>query len=188
MSNLQETLGVYTTIPLVHSDNSLSDILERGEGFHLDVESTLSANNTSQTINIAQVTSSVQIIGIFGQITSATTLTNATGAYLDLWDGTNSVDITNSSGGASFGGFAVDAVLYKGQAASQVLDTIQNDQARVTEPSADKKQFQPFIITQKTGTNTYLRFTYTTTDAPIDAEIEWHIFYKHLNGGTLTAV
>ncbi len=176
-----QTLGVGL------GDSSRDDMLMRASGFHTDSTITLSANNTTAQENIYQITDSIEIISIQGEITDATTLTNCTDVALQLWDGTIAVPITKESPGAVLSGFNVGAFLIKDEIAATLLTVVNNDQCRSTEASSNK-QFQSFTVTQKTGTDTFIRLRYTTTDAPINAQIEWHIIWKPVNGGTLVAV
>jgi hypothetical protein len=39
----------------------------------------------------------------------------------------------------------------------------------------------PFVVTKKTGATTYVRMHYATTDAPINAQIKWHVAWRALS-------
>jgi len=179
-------LSLNDIVPETHADNSLADILTNGGGHHTSKTITLSANNTTASENIFQITSSIEILGIYGFITDASTLANLTAGFLEADDGTAQVDITAS--GIVLSGLAVDTFFLKDAVASSALSLADNAAVKVTEPVADKNAFSPFFVTQKTGVDTFIRFTYSTTDAPINAQIEWHVNWRHVNGGSLTAV
>jgi len=173
------------SIPLV--DSSRDDILMRGSGYHTDSTVTLSANNATETVNIFQITEAIEIVSIQAEITDATTLTNCTDVSLQVWDGSVADQITKQTPGADISGFNVGGFLIKNEIASSLLSVINNDQGRIVEGSTSK-QFSPFTIMQKIGTSTYIRMKYSTTDTPINAQIEWHIVWKPVNGGNLVAV
>jgi hypothetical protein len=145
-------------------------------------EITLSANNATASENVFQITGSVKLLSIYGVITDTTTLVNLTAGYLELYDGVNHPDITLD--GVVLSGLAVDTAMFKTGLAAAALNLADNVGCAVSESAADKKIFSECILTQKTGTNTYIRFTYTTTDTPINAKIFWHVRYKGLDNGT----
>lgn len=173
------------------ADTGSSDTVEgaaiRSGGKHTSKTITLSANNTSASVNVFQLTGTVEVKGLHGEITLATTLTNCTSVYFDLWDGTTSVPITKTTG-AAFSGFGVGSFFIKDADAAIALSTIQNDQCRIKEAATGTRVFANFLITQKISTNTYVRFNYTTTDAPINAQVSVDIVWADIDNGTITAV
>jgi hypothetical protein len=154
------------SIPDGQEVNSVHDYLERSVGDVISKTITINANDTSASVNVFQVTGSIEIIRLYGVITTATTLTNCTGAYFNLYDGTASVALTKNDGVLS--GMAVGTAFIKNATATTTMAVADNAVGAVTEASS-AKFFYPAIVTQKTGANTYIRFTYTTTDAPADA-------------------
>ena len=130
----------------------------------------------------------MKLLAIYGIVTDVAT--NLTAGFLELYDGTNHPDITKD--GIVLSGLTVGTAMFKTGLASVVLKLADNIICVVSEAAADKKIFNECILTQKTVTNTYIRFTYTTTDAPIAAKIFWHVRYRGLDnggvGGVLVAV
>lgn len=169
------------------SSNSVEGAVIRAGGKHTTKTITLSANNTSASVNVFQLTGSVLVKGIHGEVILVTTLTNLTNAYFDLWDGTNSVPLTKITG-ASMSGFGVGSFFLKDADVSSSLSTIQNDQCRIKEGATGNKALQEFIATQKISTNTYIRFNYTTTDAPINAELKIDVKWADIDNGVIVAV
>lgn len=169
------------------SDNTPEGAIIRSGGKHTTNFITLNANNTSANVNVFQLTGTVNILALHGEIVTATTLTNCTSVYFDLWDGTNSTAITKTTG-ASLSGYAAGGFMIKDSDSATALSTVQNNQARVKEAGTGARLFNEFLCTQKASTNTYIRFNYTTTDAPINATIQVGIVYVDLDNGTVTAV
>jgi len=147
---------------------------------------TLSANNTSASVNLFSFTGTLSGVGLQAEITAKTTLTNLTAGYWDLWDGTNSVVLTKVIGGV-LSGMAIGTYFAKTLIATSAFTVHDNSQVRMTE-SAGSKVPQAFTITAKTGVTNYLRFNYATTDAPINAQVRFDFEYIDRDSGTITAV
>jgi len=162
--------------------------IHRVAGRHVTNAVVLSANNTTASVNCFQVTGGVQVLSIHGEVMNADTFTNCTAVHFDANDGTNTVEITKASPGATFSGFNVGAFFIKDADVTSNLSVVNNDQVRFVEAAAGSKAAQPFTIVQKAGTDTFIRLTYTTTDAPIDAIFRVDAVYSIIDGGTLTAV
>lgn len=147
---------------------------------------TLSANNTSATENIFKVNGSVEILKLCGLVVDTTTMVNLTAVKVELYDGTTTDDIT--ADGIVLSGLAVGTLMVKTGLKAAVLSLADNASGVVTEAGADKKVYQSFFVTQKASTDTYIRVSYTTTDAPINCQIEWAVRYNALDGGYLEIV
>jgi len=165
--------------------NSLHDHIERLAGHQVNKTITLDANNATASENIFQITGGVQVFRLWAEIVDATTLANLTAASFDLYDSAAAVQITAPTGVLS--GFGVGTILIKDALLAQPFDVADNANGIVLEAGVNRL-FTGFAVVQKTGANTYIRFTYTTTDAPIDAAIKVYCEYRPLNGGTLVAV
>jgi hypothetical protein len=171
--------------------DSLHDYMHKGIGEHRTKTMTLDADATTASENIFQLTGTCTIVEIYGFIVDATTLTNLTGASFDLYDSAAAVQITKNDGALS--GLAVGTLFTKNAAAGVTMAVGDNANGAVVESATIPAQgFAPFHIVQKTGANTYVRFTYTTTDSPIAAQLEIHArFIPRLYTGvtsTLVAV
>jgi len=172
-----------SVIPDTIIDNSGWDMLYREAGKHIDATAVLGGTG-AQTVNVFEFTGTIQILNQWAIITDATTLTNCTGVYADIYDGTTAVDLTLN--GAVLSGAPVGTFFTKNQTAAQTYTTILADQCRVTETVDDKRAGRPFTITGKNGVTNYIRFHYTTTDNPINFTIFVHFEYYLFNGATLS--
>jgi type 1 fimbria pilin len=166
-------------------DNTPEGALIRAAGKDAQNVITLDANNTSQAVNCFELTGSMIITYLHFEVVDATTLNNCTNIYFDLWDGTNSVPLCKVTG-ASISGFGVNSFVIKDGDVSVELVTLNNDQVRISEPSGGKTVFQPFLVTCKAGATNYIRFRYTTTDTPINAQLDVGVGWNDNDGGTLT--
>lgn len=150
---------------------------------HVSKIVTLDANNSSDSKNVFRLLGSVKICSLTAVIVSATTLNNCTGLYFDFWDGTLASDITKTGGILS--GMNVGTTLVKEFDDSIIVTILDNSTGVVSEPTSGKKSFSEFIIGQKFETDSFVRLNYTTTDAPINAQIEVFIEYEKINSGEL---
>jgi len=169
------------------SDNTPEGAIIRTGGKHVSKTITLNANNTTASVNVFQLTGTTKIILIHGEILTKTTLTNCTKVHFDLWDGTTSVPITKIVG-ADMSGYNVGAFFIKDADVASALTILNNDQARIKEASTGNRINTEFVAVQKTATNTYLRFTYTTTDAPINATVKIDCHWVDIDNGIIIAV
>jgi len=181
------TQGLNTTHPSAVTSDSAYWHLEQTVGNLVTKVSTLSASNTTASNNLFQVTGTVEITRLYAELTTATTFTNCTNVHFDLYDSAAAVDITKSGPGATLSALAVGTFMVKNAINTTALAIADNVAGVVTEGSVTKI-FDQFFITQKTGANTYMRLTYTTTDAPIDAVITIYADYIPIGAGTLVAV
>jgi len=164
-------------------DNSLAEMMERAAGFHIDKTVTISGTG-AQTANVLQLTGSVVITNQWAEVKRVGTMANLTNMYADLYDGTNTVDLT--ADGAALSGMPAGTYFTKDKVAAEVYSVNDASEARLLETLADRKSGRPFTITQKNGADTFIRLHFTTTDNPIDADIKIHFEYYPINGGTLT--
>lgn len=154
----------------------------RDGGLHICKEVSIGGTG-AQTANVLQFTGSLIVTNQWAVITEVTTLTNLTAMYATIYDGTNSIDLT--ADGAVLSGAPVGSYFTKDQVAAQPYSVNLADQCRMLETLADRRSGRPFTITQKNGTNTYIRFHYTTTDNPVNFKIKIHFEYIPINGSTL---
>jgi hypothetical protein len=168
------------------SDTPEGAIIRAG-GKHATKTITLSANNTSASVNVFQITGTTKIISFHGEVTAKTTLTNCTSVYFDIWDGTTSVPITKTTG-ASMSGYNVGAFFIKDANVSSSLTIINNASCGIKEAATGTKVNSELIAIQKTATNTYIRFNYTTTDAPINVSIKVDCGWVDIDSGIIVAV
>ncbi len=176
-----------TEAPATITPESVYWHLEETTGSQVSKVVTLSVSGGTQSLNCFQLTGTVEVLRLYAEITSAATLVNCTNVFFELYDSAASVDITKSVAGAVLSGLAVGTFLVKDAAAGVVLAVADNADGAVTEGSSTKI-FDQFFVTQKIGENTYVRLTYTSTDAPIAATIKVYCDYIRMGSGTLVVV
>jgi hypothetical protein len=187
-SNSNNILGSFNqVIPVGLENNSVHDYFDRGVGAIKSNIITLNANNTTESINIFKIIESVKIERLYAKVLDNTTLVNCTSASFDLFDGTNIIQITAPTGILS--GVSIDSFIFKeglyGDAFS-INDAIVGAVQEQTYEGSNV--FNAFILTAKYGADTYLRFTYTTTDAPINAQLKIFVEYSPLEYGIIESI
>ena len=176
-----------TAIPTTPVTNSINSITRREGGLMVSKVITLSASNTTASVNAFTVAGSVRVKKLYGIITTKTTLANLTVGSFDLYDGTNTVQITKADGVLS--GFGIGTIFAKIDDNAVTWGVGDNSQVRLIENAGYGNTFMDFVAVQKVSTNTYIRFTYTTTDEPIAATITVYCEYIPLDSSSsVTAV
>ena len=173
--------------PLISSGSQLIDDNDKpiaGPGVFLSNSKTLVGNNTTVAVPIFHVTGTVQVLAIWGNIT--TTLgANVTAAYWRLNDQTAQVNITLNTGTDISAAVSGSTIIKKGLAAAALV--FNNASAgRVTEPTTlETMYFSPFVASQKTGgITTDIEFVYSTTDTPTSGVINFYVQYLPVGQGS----
>lgn len=157
-------------------------------GFLSVSSKTLSASNATAAVPLFTVTGSVQVLGIWGVVT--TTLgANNTAAYWRLNDAAAQSDITLSTG-TTLTTAAVGSTLVKKGLAAAALTLLTSAQERVSEPTTlETMYFSPFVAVAKVTGTTNIEFVYTTTDTPTTGAIDFYLSWLPLTtASTITSL
>lgn len=161
-----------------------------GVGCEVYKSLTLAASNTTANVPIFTVTGSVEVLGIWGIVTTALS-SNITAAYLQINDQTATPDITLASG-VTLSSFTAGSLLARTSVAGIALVGSNSSAGKVTDPVAATAPafLMPFAVTQKTGgVLTQIEFVYTTTNTPASGVINWGLRWLPLSSdGNVVAV
>lgn len=150
---------------------------------------TLTGNNTTVATAVFTITGVVEVLRIWGVVTTVLG-SNVTAAAYRLNDSTAQSDITLSTG-STLSSFSVGSAFYKRGLSTTALTIVSASQERVNDPSAaNTPEFTSVILTQKTGSvTTNIEFVYATTNTPTSGAIQHFVEWRPLSAGsTLTAV
>lgn len=149
---------------------------------------TLTGNNTTVAVPVFGITGTVNVIGIYGVVTTDLGANN-TAAYWRLNDQTAQVNITLNTGTTISAVKAGSVIVKKGLAAAALV-LLDNAAGRVSEPTTlETTYFSPFVGTQKTGAATNIEFVYTTTDTPTSGTIQFFLVWLPVSAdATITAL
>ena len=173
---------LHEVIPNDCTNNSACDMLKRESGFVIEKDTHITGTG-AVTANVLQLTGTCLILNQWAEILTITTKTNMTNVYATLWDGTTSTDLT--ADGLTLSTAPVGSFFTKDKVSTETYSANIADQARSLETLGDKKAGRPFIVTQKNGADTFIRFHFTTTDAPLDMTMKIYFEYLPMNGGGL---
>jgi len=164
----------------------LQIMLNRVAGKEVEKSITLSANASSEKINVFKINGIVRIEKLWALVTDATTMSNCTNVHFDVCDGASSFKITNDM--AILSNAPVGTRFWKTGVASENIGIIKTDKANMIESASSPKVYWECKVAQKNSTDTYLRFCYNTTDTPINATITIFARYFPEDGGSLEVV
>lgn len=146
---------------------------------------TLSANNTTAHVPIFSLTGSVDLIAIYGVVTTGLGA-NQTAAGFRLNDQTAQVDITLATG-TTISAAPSNSLIARTALAATALTYKSSAAGAVMEPNAATTidTFLPIVLIQKTPTTTTnIEFSYTTTDAPTSGVIQFFARYIPVSNGS----
>lgn len=142
--------------------------------FKKTIVKTLTANAGDEDLLLFTVTGSVDILAIYGVVTSVLSA-GLTGAYFNLWDGAAEVEITDNAG-AVISSLPVGSVISKLDIATVVANVIDATNGMILEDATYKQLRKEFNITAKAGATTTIRFTYSAA-AVASGSIQFFIEY-----------
>ena len=145
----------------------------------------LDANNATKAHDVFEVSGIVKIKRLRGVLKTKTTLTNMTDCHFNLNDGTIDVPITLDNG-LTMSTVAVGSIVDRINVATSVANFVNVATCAVNDSQwADFWQSE-FVVAQKASTTTNIQWVYTTTDAPIDATMDFYVEFEGINGGYLS--
>lgn len=149
---------------------------------------TLSANNTTAQVPIFSITGTVNIVSLYGVVTTDLG-SNNTAAYWRLNDQTAQPAITLATGTTISAVKTGSAIVKKGLAGA-ALTLLDNAAGRVSEPTTlETTFFSPFVAMKKTAADTNIEFVYTTSNTPTSGVIQFFAVWLPISAdGAVTAV
>lgn len=166
------------------NSNSPNAYLGRGPGIRVSKTNVCNGNG-AQTDNLFTVTGNVEILEIYAtvdQVTNGTTLSNNS---LALYDGTATVEITDSGAPLDLSGVTeVGGVVRKvGASATVALANLRNNVGGILD-----KVDAPFFAWKKVGATTYIQHLFTG-DADTNVTLTWYVLYiPKTTDGAIAAV
>lgn len=156
----------------------------QGFGLQLSNSKTLVGTGATTVVPIFHITGSVNILSIYGVVTTVLGANN-TAAYWRVNDQSTTSVITAASG-TTLTAAAVGSTLVKKDLASAALTLLTSAQERVSEPTTlETSYFSPFVVVQKTGgIQTDIEFVYSTTDNPTTGAITFYVQYMPIGQGS----
>lgn len=154
-------------------------------GITICKEVTLSASNTTASVDLFTVTGSVEVTGLWGVVTTVLG-SNQTAAYWRLNDGAAQSAISLATG-TTISNLPVGSLLSRRSLVSVALVASTAAQEQVVDPVAATapSYFMPFVLVQKTaGATSTVQLVYTTTNTPTSGAIKFFIRWLPLSTGS----
>ena len=153
------------------------------DGILVTKENTCNGNG-AQTDNLFTITGTVDILNIWAVCTEATNATTISNNSLAIYDGTNTVELTDSNSPTDFAGINVGDCVFKNGASGTIAIVRQNNDATVLTDLTQTKA----RVTKKLATATYIRHLFTG-DANTDVDVKWYVRYLPVSDdGEIAAV
>jgi len=140
--------------------------------------------NGAQTDNLFSITGTVDILKIWWVCTEATNATDLADNSLAIYDGTVTLELTDSGAPLDASGINVGDVLFKNGASATVALARQNNDAAVLTDLTETK----VRVTKKLAVATYIQHLFNG-DANTDVDIKWYVSYVPISDDwAITAV
>ena len=165
------------------NQNSPQCILDKMLGRCNVVTKALTANGGAENINLFKVTGAIRILELFGILTDNSTFTNCTLIHFNVNDGANTHQLT-AAAGPNMNGFSLGSKVEMENTIANPAVVLNADQGR-TEDGGVGLVISPKSTIAPDGSDTYIRFTYTTTDTPIEAEMFFYVRWIPLSTDAL---
>jgi len=158
-------------------------------GLMESIPQNINANASTSTTNIFRVLGSVIIYRLYAGVNQPLS-SNITDVSYDLWDGTVSTAITLAGAEAvNISAAPVGSVIAKTGANTASLAYFSSAAGVYNENAvANTLPFKPFLVVQKNGVDTFIRFTYTTTDTPASGELVHELLWVPLGQGGVVMI
>jgi len=128
---------------------------------------TCGSNEDDKTHNMFTITGAVKILAIWCYITEATEVTDFEAFKLQLYDGTNTIDLCAAS---NLDGIPVGSLLERDED-GDALTELDGSQVRYDEVTSRQRVFTEGTVLQKYNTTTYIRSIFNGNN--VDCDMLW---------------
>jgi hypothetical protein len=179
--------GMNSAMPDVASlvSNSPDEYLHRSAGQKVSKSIHVVGDGGPTDYNLFAFTGAIELLEIYGVVTTATEVTSVTATYLDVYDGATAVDLASDDFGTDLSGMTVNSFIAAVAVDGTALALLDADQVRVNQTAANRRQLIGALLNSKNGTTSYIRFN-VTTDMSTDCYITWYVSWRSYTG-TLAA-
>ena len=172
-------LGILPDWPAL---NSAADLLKRN-GTNTSNILTITGKTQGANDPIFNVVGAVEILRIWGVFIDVTDVSSLTGCYLDLYDETNEIELTDNAG-TDMSGAGLYALIGKWFLSDTEIAFIDSDAASIVEASGlGLDMFATFLIQCKYGADNVIRFNYTSDGGGCEAQIKFTCIWRSLVDG-----
>lgn len=182
MTGHQSGNGLLTVLPDWPALNSAADYLKRA-GTNTSNIMTIDGKPQGDNVPIFNVTGAVEILRMWGVFIDVTDVSALTVCYLDLYDETNEVEITDN-GGTDLSGSGLYALIGRWFLADVALALVDSDACSIVDGSGiGLDLFASLIVQSKYGADNVIRFNYTSDGGGCECQIKWTCIWRSLVDG-----
>ncbi len=163
--------------------NSAADLLRRGGTNTSNILTIEGKPQGGSNDPIFDVVGAVEILRIWGVFIDVTDVSALTVCSIDLYDETNTVEITDN-GGTDLSGVGTYALIGRWFLAGTALALIDSDACSILDASGlGLDMFATFVIQSKYGVDNVIRFNYTSDGGGCAAQIKFTCIWRSLVDG-----
>ena len=174
--------GLLTVLPDWPALNSAADYLKRG-GTNTSNTLTITGKPQGDSVPIFNVIGAVEILRFWGIFVDVTDVSSLTVCSIDLYDGTNTVEITDV-GGTDLSGVGLYALIGRWFLADTELALVDSDACSIVDGSGiGLDLFASLIVQSKYGADNVIRFNYTSDGLGCECQIKFTCIWRSLVDG-----
>jgi len=175
--------GLLTVLPDWPALNSAADYLKRN-GTNTSNIMTIEGKPQGDNVPIFNVIGAVEVLRLWGVFIDVTDVSSLTACSLDLYDETNTVEVTEAAPGTDLSDVGLYALIGKWFFADETLALIDSDQISIGDAAGiGLDLFATFIIQCKYGADNVMRFNYTSDGGGCAAQIKFTCIWRSMVDG-----
>ena len=174
--------GLLTVLPDWPALNSAADYLKRG-GTNTSNTLTITGKPQGDSVPIFNVIGAVEILRFWGIFVDVTDVSSLTVCSIDLYDETNTVEITDV-GGTDLSGVGLYALIGRWFLADTELALVDSDACSIVDGSGiGLDLFASLIMQSKYVADNVIRFNYTSDGLGCECQIKFTCIWRSLVDG-----
>ena len=173
-------LGVLPDWPAL---NSAADYLKR-LGTNESNIMTITGKPQGDNVPIFNIVGAVEVLRLWAVFVDVTDVSSLTACSIDLYDETNTVEITEAAPGTNLSGVGLYALIGRWFFADEPLALLDSDQIDIVDGAGiGLDLFATFMIQCKHGAENVMRFNYTSDGGGCAAQIKFTCIWRSLVDG-----
>ena len=173
-------LGLLPDWPIL---NSAADYLKRN-GTNTSNILTITGKTQGASDPIFNIIGAVEVLRLWAVFVDVTDVSSLTACSIDLYDETNTVEVTEAAPGTDLSGVGLYALIGKWFFADETLALIDSDQISIGDAAGiGLDLFATFIIQCKHGAENVMRFNYASDGGGCEAQIKFTCIWRSMVDG-----
>ena len=175
--------GFLNVLPDWVALNSAADYLKRN-GTNESNILTITGKTQGASDPIFIITGAVEVLRLWGVFIDVTDVSSLTDCYLDLWDESNQVLLTDNVAPTDLSGVGLYALVGRWFFADEPLALMDSDEIDIVDGAGiGLDLFATFMVQTKYGVENVMRFNYASDGGGCEAQIKWTCIWRSLVDG-----